>query len=130
MAIWYAQLASTDVSAANQWNAAPDGSGAWLTWANLQPTDVLCANGKTNLYVSSGFTCAAITTSGTYGGGTGAGGGRFYITTGAKTFTLRCNVVAGTTYCLRTDHSSGTVAVVGDVTAGSAANSAYGIYKY
>jgi len=127
VAIWYAQLAGTDVSAANQWNAAPDGSGAWLTWENLGAADVLCANGKTNLYVSSGFTCGSITTS---GGGIGADGGYFVVPPGAQTFTLTTDIVAGTTYCLRTDHSSGTVAVVGDVTAGSAANSAYGIYKY
>ena len=114
------------MSAANQWNAAPDGSGAWLTWANLQPTDVLCANGKTFLYVSSGFTCGSITTS---GGGTGADGGLFYVQTGAKTFTLTTDIVAGTKTCLQIDHSSGTVAVIGDVTAGGTAN-AYGIHKF
>ncbi|HGP6087964.1 TPA: hypothetical protein ACLNTW_003744, partial [Vibrio cholerae O1] len=79
-----------------------------------------------SLYVSSGFTCATITTS---GGGTGADGGQFLVQTGAKTFTLTTDIVAGTSICLRTDHSSGTVAVIGDVTAGSAANSAYGIHK-
>jgi hypothetical protein len=126
VAIWYAQNASTNIDAANQWNAAPDGSGAWLTWANLQPTDVLCANGKMNLYVAAGFTCATITTS---GGGTGADGGRFDVQTGAQTFTLTCDVVAGTTPCLITLHSSGTVAIIGDVTAGGSTN-ARGIWKF
>lgn len=128
MAIWYAQLASTDVSAANQWNAAPDGSGAWLTWENLQPTDVLCANGKT-VIINGSFECAAITTLGNYGGGTGANGGGFYVQTGAKTFTLTTDIVAGTTTCLITYHSSGTVAVIGDVTGGGY-QYAYGIHKY
>lgn len=113
------------MSAANQWNAAPDGSGAWLTWANLQPTDVLCANGKTFLYISSGFTCGSITTS---GGGIGADGGRFDVQTGAKTFTLTTDIVAGTSPCLIIGHSSGTVAVIGDVTGGGY-QYAYGIWK-
>lgn len=122
MATWYAQLAATDVSAANQWNAAPDGSGAWLTWANLGAADVLCANGKTNLTIAAGFTCGSITTS---GGGIGANGGGFIVASGV-TPTATCNVVAGTTTCLSVA-AGRTITITGDVTGGSATN-AYGVY--
>lgn len=126
MTVWYAQNATTNIDAAGQWNDAPGGGGNVLTWANLDPADVLCANGKNPIYVNGSFTCAAITTA---GGGIGADGGKFLVQTGARTYTLTCNVVAGTTTCLQIDHSSGTITVIGDVTAGGTAN-ASGIHKF
>ncbi len=123
MTIWYAQMASQPITAANQWNAAPDGSGAWLAWGNLAPDDVLCANGKTNVYVTTSFTCQRITTAG------GANGGQFLVQNGVWTYTLSCYVVAGTSVCLRIDNTGGTITVIGNATGGSG-NSCHGIWKY
>lgn len=105
--VWYAQNSSANVNSANMWNDAANGSGNWLTWANLDPADTLRANGKTAIAINVNTTCAQIDTL--------TNGGGFTLADG---ITLTANVVAGTSTCLA---ASGTSAIVGNITAGSGA---------
>jgi hypothetical protein len=118
MATWYAQNSSVNIDSVNQWNSAPNGSGSWLTWASLDPSDILVANGKTGIAINVSFTCALITTNAT-GGTTG---GRFTV---SSTVTITANVTAGATYqsnCLDVNNSSpSVVTILGNVTGGSGA---------
>jgi len=110
MTTWYAQNSNVNIDSVNQWNDVANGSGNFLTWANLDPADILVANAKTNITCNVDFTCLRITTSNADGG---TAGGGFLLAAGV---TVTANVVAGTTTCLLAGDES---FVVGDVTGGS-----------
>ena len=116
MATWFAQNSSVNIDSVNQWNSAANGSGSWLTWASLDPTDVLVANGKTAITINVPVTCATITTAAT--GGTAGGG---FIWPG--NVAIVANITAGTTTVL-TPSGSGTRTITGNLTGGTG-SSAY-----
>jgi hypothetical protein len=90
MATWFAQNSSVNIDSVNQWNSAANGSGSWLTWASLDPSDILVANGKTSITINVNTTCATLTTAAT--GGTAGGG--FILADGV---TLTASLLTGTT---------------------------------
>lgn len=113
------------------WNTDPAGGGSWLEDVDaggfaddLDPADVLCANGKTDILLNVDFTCARIST---VAEGTGAAGGGFEVNlTTARAIT--CDVLAGTTTCLTViTAATNRLTVTGNVTGGGTA-SARGIY--
>ena len=93
MATWFAQNSSVNIDSVNQWNSAANGSGSWLTWASLDPADILVANGKTSITINVNTTCAQLTTLAT--GGTAGGG---FILASGVTLTANCN--AGGSNCV------------------------------
>ena len=105
------------------WSSLPGGGSGFLTWANLSASDILIANAKTDISCNVGFTCATISTLGTFGGGTGTSGGWFNL---PDSITIVCNVVAGTSSCLRRISSGGTSTVTGNVTGSAASPTQYG----
>ena len=111
MATWFAQNSSVNIDSVNQWNSAANGSGSWLTWASLGASDVLVANGKTNITVNVNVTCASIrntTLSGATSGGT-------MICSTAVTITCDLYSVTGV-QLLTLSHTTGnTVAIVGNL---------------
>lgn len=114
MTTWFAQNSSVNIDSTNQWNSAANGSGSWLTWASLGASDVLVANGKTNIAINVNVTCASITNAAT--GGTS--GGYFNVTT---TRTLVCSLVANNGNVINLS-GSGTLSVTGSVSGGSTNN--------
>lgn len=107
MATWFAQNSSVNINSVNQWNSAANGSGSWLTWASLDPSDILVANGKTSITINVNTTCARLTTAAT--GGTAGGG--FILSSG---ITLTAAVEGGSTTCVTL--SSGSATIVGNIT--------------
>jgi len=126
MATWFARQSSVDINASNVWNAAADGSGAWLTWANLGVSDVLVANGYTDIAINVDFTCDTITNANTYGG---TAGGQFTVSTDAANRTITADIVGQNTGtataggCVNATLSSTyTLTIDGDVTGGGTGN--------
>jgi ethanolamine utilization microcompartment shell protein EutS len=117
MTTYYAQQSSVNIDSANLWNTAQDGSGSYLTWANLTADDVLNANGKTGIAINVDFTCQRIETDVSLGG-------QFTI---AADRTITCNVQAGSSTCIYCYSGSGTSNIIGNVIGGLAA-SARGIH--
>lgn len=125
MATWFARQSSVDINASNVWNAAADGSGAWLTWASLGASDVLVANGCTGIVINVDFTCDTITNASTYGG---TAGGQFTVSTVAADRTITADIVGQDTGtatsggCVNATLSSTyTLTIDGDVTGGGIA---------
>jgi len=126
MATWFARQSSVDINASNVWNAAADGSGAWLTWASLGASDVLVANGCTAIAINVDFTCDTITNASTYGG---TAGGQFTVSTVAADRTITADIVGQNTGtatsggCVNATLSSTyTLTIDGDVTGGGIAS--------
>jgi len=120
MTIWFAQNSNVNIDSANMWNDVANGSGNFLTFANLDPADILVANNRTGIAINVDFTCLRITTSNADGG---TAGGGFVLQAGRS---ITCNVVAGTTACLTRTASGAESFIVGNVIGGSSAN-AFGI---
>lgn len=126
---WYCQNSSSNVNDANNWNDIHDGGGNVLTWASLDPTDVLCANGKTAILINVNVTCARISTTAEVGvpdaaDGPGAAGGGFTFS-GAAAATITADIKGGTTACLVCSHTgtgANKLTVVGTATGGGSAN--------
>lgn len=121
MAVWFARLTGS-INAANTWNAAADGSGAWLTWPPAAG-DVLMANGFT-LAVNADVLLGA---SGELRNDTANGataGGQFTV---QSTRTITGNVYAGSTgiRCLQCT-TGGNLTYTGNAYGGTAA-SQYGV---
>jgi len=123
MAIWYAQLSGSNINGLNMWSSLPGGGSGFLTFANLSASDILIANAKTAIACNVGFTCATISTLGTFGGGTGTNGGGFTL---PDSVTITSNVVAGTSTCLTRVTSGGTSTVTGNITGSAASATQYG----
>jgi hypothetical protein len=126
MATWYAQqsiVAIDHVSAgttSDVWNAAADGSGAWMDISVLTAggTDtVLAANGKTAIAISLDLDIGTGRLSTAEEGGTAGGG--FAVATNR---TVRGNILAGTTTCITMGNGAYTLTIYGNVTGGSASN--------
>jgi len=114
MATYFAQANGniTDI----EWDTAPGGGGTDLTWAELQATDILCANNHT-ITINGAVTCARISNNGET---IGTAGGVFNV--GIST-TLACNIVTGAVPCVVSTVGVGdTLTVNGSVTGGTAAN--------
>lgn len=136
MATWYARQ-TANINAANVWNAAPDGSGAWLTWPPAA-SDVLLANNFT-VTVNVSTTVAEVrndNTGGATAGGSftlangavlmgnvysGTAGTRCVTLTGTNSATIVGQIQSGATTAVDMT-SSGTLTVTGNVTGGTAAN--------
>lgn len=127
MAIWYAQQSSTNIdrvsagTTSDVWNAAADGSGAWMDISVLTAggTDtVLAANGKTAITINTDIDIGTGRLS-TAAEGTGAAGGGFDV---ASARTVRGNILAGKTTCVTIGNGAYTLTIYGNVTGGSAAN--------
>jgi hypothetical protein len=116
MTTWYARRASQNIDAndGSTWNDKADGSGNWLTWANLGATDVLEANGNAGLVINVDVTCGKFQT---------LSGGGFTITAAAAAHTITAASLAGTSTCI-TATLSATYALLwdGDITGGSSTN--------
>ena len=117
MATYYAQLTGGNIDATNQWGNTPTSPSSYLTWANLAAGDVLCANGKTVVINVGGWTCARISTT-AEGSGTASGGFTYALTSNN---TITCDITAGGSTCLTTSHASGTLTLIGNITAGTGA---------
>jgi len=118
MATYFAQANGniTDI----EWDTAPGGGGTDLTWAELQATDILCANNHT-ITINGAVTCARISNDGET---IGTAGGVFNV---AISTTLACNIVTGAVACVVSTVGVGdTLTVNGSVTGGTSAN-AYAI---
>lgn len=108
---------------ANRWavkSGAESDDSVWNGGTPLLATDDVYADGWT-VSLTRNLTVASLRTSQRSGG---TAGGGFTVAAGGVTITAA--VTAGTTACLRCSHDTGTVAVSGNVTGGSAA-SAYGV---
>ena len=109
---WFAQNSSVNIDSASQWNSVAGGGGTVLTFANLDPTDTLVANGKTSIAINVSFTCATVTNLAT--GGTASGG--FVLAAG---ITVTANVTSGTSTCITRSAAGADSYIVGNVTGGS-----------
>lgn len=114
MATWYAQASATSFfsvsggTTSNQWNAAANGSGAWLDLSTNYTADTFNSNGKTTIGLDADVTAALLTSSG--------GAGTWLINTNGVTITA--NLVAGTVGAFLMNSGTPSVAIVGDVTGG------------
>ena len=115
MATWYAQNSSVNIDSVNQWNSAADGSGSWLTWASLDPSDILVANGKTSIAINVDTTCALLTNVAT--GGTAGGG--FILAPGV---TLTASITCASVTCVARSASGSESFIIGSVTAAVGTN--------
>lgn len=116
MAVWYARQ-TANINAANVWNAAQDGSGAWLTWPPASG-DVLMSNGYTlTINVDFSLGAAGELRNDTFGSATA--GGQFNVATSR---TIVANVYAGAAGSRCVLVSSGTVSWSGHSYGGTAAN--------
>ncbi len=122
MSDWYAQNSTVNIDSVNEWNAAANGSGAWLTWPPASG-DNLYANAKTAIAINVSFNIGTGKISTEAGAGT-AGGGFTYAT--ASNLTITANISAGTTACLVITGGTGGGSIVGNITGGSA-STAYGV---
>lgn len=114
MTTWYAQNASQNINAAwnghpTMWNSAADGSGSWLTWANLAADDNLNANGKNAITINVSFTCAQICSA------SSGMGGSFYVSNGV---TVTANVLGGVVAAIQGNASGVSFSITGNVTGG------------
>ncbi len=140
MATYYAQ--GDGVIDEVEWDTSAGGGGTDLVWANLDPADILVANGKA-ITIDLSFTCAKISTlaySGTVGGSFtvtaactvtadleyGSAGGETCLTTSGAgyAFTLTGDVLASTggvanKYGLSIVSALTAVTINGDVTGGA-----------
>lgn len=130
MSTWYAQQSSTNINRVSAgttsavWNAAPDGSGAWMDISVLTAggTDtVLAANGKTVININTYIDIGTGRLSTAEEGGTAGGG--FLV---GSNRTVRANVLAGTSACITMSSGAIALTIYGNVTGGSA-NNAVGI---
>jgi hypothetical protein len=142
MPTWYAQQNSVNINAANVWNSAANGSGTWLTWAALGPTDVLMWNGRTNITINVSVLCASLRCS-NFGGATAGGSGTIangvtitadlYGSGNSNNFlsitgSANCTII-GSLYghdvsaAILTVSSSGTIAITGNLIGGSLSTS-------
>ena len=119
MPTWFAQNSSVNIDSVNQWNSAANGSGSFLTWANLSPTDILVANGKTSIAINVDFTCALITNVAT--GGTAGGG---FVMNAGRTITT--NITTSSATCVSIT-AAGTFTIIGNITGGTSGNAIYGV---
>lgn len=110
MATYYAQGAG--VIDEVEWDTAAAGGGTDLVWANLDPADILVANGKA-ITIDLSFTCAKISTL-AYAGTVG----------GSFTVTAACTVTADLEYgsaggetCLATSGTGYALVITGDILA-------------
>jgi len=110
---WFAQNSSVNIDSASQWNSVAGGGGTVLTFANLDPTDTLVANGKTSITCNVSFVCAEIRTLLL---GAGASGGSFLLAAGV---TVTANVLAGTSICLTRSAAGASSSIIGNVTGGT-----------
>jgi hypothetical protein len=122
MAVWFARQ-TANINAANVWNAASDGSGAWLTWPPAAG-DILMCNSFTltvNVDVLLGPTGELRNDN---ANGATAGG---YFAVGS-TRTITGNVYAGSTgiRCLQGVNSSSNITLTGNAYGGTATN-VYGV---
>jgi len=92
-ATYYAQGAG-NIDAV-QWDTTAGGGGTDLVWANLDPADILYANGNA-ITINVSFTCAKISTA----AGAGTAGGSFAVATSVTPLTITAAREAGTTDCL------------------------------
>jgi hypothetical protein len=111
--VWYAVNSSVNIDSANEWNDAANGSGNFLTWANLAADDTLRANGKTAIAINVDFTAAQIDTL--------TNGGGFTVATAR---TISADIQAGTSTCITTSGSGYTLTINGDVTGSATTDSA------
>ncbi len=101
------------------WDTVPTGGGDVLVWANLQPDDVLVANGKAITWAAASvptLTCARLTTAAE--GGTA--GGNFALS-GSTAVAITADIQAGTSICVTSTHTgtgANKVAVTGNLTGG------------
>lgn len=113
MATYYAQ--GDGVIDEVEWDTSAGGGGTDLVWGNLDPADILVANGKA-ITIDLSFTCAKISTlayDGTVGGG--------------FTVTAACTVTADLEYgsaggetCLTTSGTGYALVITGDILASTA----------
>lgn len=130
MTAYYCQNSSSNINDAANWDTNPAGGGDDLTWASLQPTDILYANGKTAITINvDSWVCAKISNA----AGAGTAGGQFLIScaAGARAFSASVEgqdtgtATAGG--CLAaTLHASNALTITGSVTGGGVP-SAYGL---
>ena len=147
MTTWFAQNSSVNIDSVNQWNDDPSGAGSWLTWASLDPGDILMWNGKTNISINVDVTCASIRNKAEFGAsanGTGyiADGvtivsdvhgptvvGQFFLLVqGAASVNIIGNVIGQgvSGYAIKME-SSGVLTIVGDIS--NAGTGAYAIWQ-
>ena len=122
MTTWYAQNSSVNINSVHEWNDVANGSGNWLTWANLATDDILCANTKTAILINVDFTCLRISTQAEAAGNAGGG----FAVADARTITA--NILAGSSICLTTSESGYTLIIIGTITGGTS-SSKYGLYN-
>jgi hypothetical protein len=110
MATYYAQGAG--VIDEVEWDTTAAGGGTDLVWANLDPADILVANGKA-ITIDLSFTCAKISTL-AY---TGTVGGSFTVTAACTiTADLEYGSAGGET-CLTTSGTGYALVITGDILA-------------
>lgn len=102
------------------WDTVPTGGGDVLVWANLQPDDVLVANGKAITWAAASvptLTCARLTTAAE--GGTA--GGNFALS-GSTAVAITANIDTCSTFCLSITHTgtgANGIILTGDVFGGT-----------
>lgn len=117
MAVWFARQ-TANINAANVWNAAANGSGAWLTWPPASG-DVLMANGFT-LTVNADVLLGAAGELRNDSANGATAGGQFTV---ASTRTITGNIYAGDAgnRCLQIS-TGGNVTLAGNAYGGTAVN--------
>jgi hypothetical protein len=122
MSVWFARRATQNINAndGSTWNDKADGTGNWLTWANLAAGDVLCANSNAALAINVNVTCSRISTAAEVGSSdTGAAGGGFTVTDAR---TIVAGITGGTTPVIVASGTAYTWSLTGDITAQTSAN--------
>lgn len=110
MTTWFAQNSGVNIDSVNQWNDAANGSGNWLTWADLDAADVLVANGKTSITINVDVTCSEVTNGAGFGGTTGG----YFVPAAGVVVTAKVSI--GNASCIQSSLvSPGVFYVVGDV---------------
>ena len=118
MATYFAQAAGAIETIV--WDTVPTGGGDVLVWANLQPDDVLVANGKAITWAAASvptLTCARLSTAAE--GGTAGGG---FALSGSTAVAITADIQAGTSICVTSTHTGtgiNAVTINGNVTGGS-----------
>ena len=127
MATYFAQAAGAIETIV--WDTVPTGGGDVLVWANLQPDDVLVANGKAITWAAASvptLTCARLSTAAE--GGTAGGG---FALSGSTAVAITADIQAGTSICVTSTHTGtgiNAVTINGNVTGGSVSG-AHGAYN-
>lgn len=118
MATWYAQLSATSFfsvsggTTSNQWNAATNGSGAWLDLSADYSADTFNSNAKTTIAIDANVTAASLTSA--------AAAGTWTINTTGVTITA--NLVCGTAATFLMNSGTPTVTIVGNLAGGASSN--------